>query len=192
VVVQLPSTATLISVFLGNGDGSFLPALTFAAPIATNSLVLTDLNGDGIPDITTTGSSGLAVLKGNGDGTFGSPQFPLIGAFFHIQIVADIDGDGRPDVLVMSYSSNLTIIPGAGQTSTSPLYDVGVIPNVSTVTGTSSADQITLLRDADGPYIDWLTSSAAGRVAINDPAGLTINGNGSNDVLTLNPTFALW
>lgn len=67
-------------VFLGNGDGTFrlgaqlfVPPLYLAAPIAT-----ADFNGDGIPDVLTTGENNsltlgsLFVFLGKGDGTFQS------------------------------------------------------------------------------------------------------------------------
>jgi uncharacterized repeat protein (TIGR01451 family) len=37
-----------IGIFLGNGDGSFQPALTFVSPVGAGSVG--DLNGDGLPD----------------------------------------------------------------------------------------------------------------------------------------------
>src|SRR5690348_698605 len=43
-------------------------------------------------------------------------------------------------------------------------------------------------RDVDGSHIDWTTSSSTGKVLISDANGLTINGGGSNDVITLDYT----
>jgi hypothetical protein len=55
-----------------------------------------------------------------------------------------------------------------------------------TVTGTAGADTITLTQDPDHVHIDWTMGTYTAAIAINDISGLTINGNGGNDVITLN------
>ena len=55
-----------------------------------------------------------------------------------------------------------------------------------TVTGTSGSDQITLTQDPDHSHIDWTMGTFTAAIAINDAVGLTINGNGGNDVINLN------
>ncbi len=68
-----------LSVLLGNGDGTFRPAVQY--PESTNldagptSLVVTDLNGDGKPDlaIANYNVSTVSVLFGKGDGSFYEP-----------------------------------------------------------------------------------------------------------------------
>jgi hypothetical protein len=81
------STGNNTGVLLGNGDGTF-GAQTFVAA-GYGPLVVTDINGDGKPDLAFSGS----VLLGNGDGTFQAPQsggtLPL----------ADLNGDGTPDTI---------------------------------------------------------------------------------------------
>jgi hypothetical protein len=67
-----------VDVGLGHGDGTFGASTTYTVS-AASSLVVADVNGDGIPDIVTTGpghfSQGhvVSVLLGNGDGTFAPP-----------------------------------------------------------------------------------------------------------------------
>jgi hypothetical protein len=71
-----------VAVLLGNGDGTFQPAVTYGtgAYFAT-SVAVGDVNGDRIPDLLVTnsclnmeheciGDGALSVLLGNGDGTF--------------------------------------------------------------------------------------------------------------------------
>jgi len=60
-----------------------------------------------------------------------------------------------------------------------------VLPLANTIGGSASIDQITLARDPDGTHIDWSTGSTAGQLLINNASGLIINGNGANDVITL-------
>ena len=53
------------------------------------------------------------------------------------------------------------------------------------INGTSGVDQITLRQDIDHFHIDWSMGSSNGQLPIADVNGLTINGNGGNDVITL-------
>jgi hypothetical protein len=92
-----------VSVILGNGDGTFQPAVQYhtKGTDPSGSVALADVNGDGHLDIlysrgTIEYVDDLAVLLGNGDGTFQQAQFYDSG----INIVAaDVNGDGRPDVV---------------------------------------------------------------------------------------------
>lgn len=51
--------------------------------------------------------------------------------------------------------------------------------------GTPGADSITLSQDPDHQHVDWAIGSATGQVLISEAGGLTINGNGGSDVITL-------
>jgi VCBS repeat protein len=56
------------AVFLGNGDGTFKPAVYYDIP---GDITIDDVNGDGIPDIVICGlTPGITTLIGKGDGTF--------------------------------------------------------------------------------------------------------------------------
>src|ERR1700739_2967802 len=69
-----------VSILLGNGDGTYKPAVNFDAGIASpTSIESADFNNDGIQDLAVWSLSGpagptLSVLLGNGDGTFQAPQ----------------------------------------------------------------------------------------------------------------------
>lgn len=96
-----------ISIFLGNGDGTFQPASAIAIPAAPNSVATADLNGDGKLDLAFTlnnvasssipNGSGIAFVLGNGDGTFGAPTY-VPGGGVSIAI-GDMNGDGFPDLV---------------------------------------------------------------------------------------------
>ena len=98
-----------VGVLLGNGDGTFQPALTYpAGGTYTFGLATGDLNGDGKPDlvVTNTGPHTVAALLGNGDGTFQRAGPRLGGEQPHAVAIADVNGDGQPDLVVDNYAVN--------------------------------------------------------------------------------------
>jgi Bacterial Ig-like domain (group 3)/FG-GAP-like repeat/FG-GAP repeat len=73
LAVTYDSSNLNVSVFLGNGDGTFQTAIdTVTAFSSPSSFVAGDLNGDSIPDLAI-GDGFLTVLLGKGDGTFEAP-----------------------------------------------------------------------------------------------------------------------
>jgi VCBS repeat protein/FG-GAP repeat protein len=90
------ATAALTSEPGAGFAGSSL--LSVASQNIGNTVLTTDFNGDGIPDLVILGS-GISVLLGNGDGTFTAaptPSSDLPGAI----AVGDFNGDGIPDLAV--------------------------------------------------------------------------------------------
>lgn len=97
------------SVLIGNGDGTFRPAVNYDLGLSPTWLTAADFNADGNLDIAVANSGGktLAILFGRGDGTFNSQVTVDLGATFYGPIVAaDFNGDGRADVAVANYVSN--------------------------------------------------------------------------------------
>lgn len=60
----------VISVLLGNGDGSFQNQMTYFAGYYPRSLAKGDFNHDSILDISVVSYRYFGILFGNGDGTF--------------------------------------------------------------------------------------------------------------------------
>src|ERR1700687_6227063 len=58
-----------VSVLLGNGDGTFQPAVSYTVPQPKN-LAVADFNGDGKLDLAIWSNFSIVVMLGNGDGTF--------------------------------------------------------------------------------------------------------------------------
>jgi uncharacterized protein (TIGR03437 family) len=107
-----------VSMLLGKGDGSFQPAVNFAAGRYPASLVVSDFNGDGKPDLAVANydSNDVTVLLGKGDGMFQPAVSFAVGQSPDSVRVGDFNGDGRPDLAVANYdsSNNISILLGKG------------------------------------------------------------------------------
>ncbi|HEY6290933.1 MAG TPA: FG-GAP-like repeat-containing protein [Terriglobia bacterium] len=110
-----------VSVLLGNGDGTFQPAVGYFDGQLSKGVTISNLNGDGAPDLVIPNhtSETISMLLGNGDGTFQTAiNLPL--DFAPSQVVfADFNGDGRLDMATGNVSSNTvsvllqsTMVPG--------------------------------------------------------------------------------
>jgi hypothetical protein len=87
-------------VLIGKGDGTFKNAVTYVSDIPSDPHI-TDVNGDGKPDIIAGGSYGALVYLGNGDGTFQPYTEPVIGGFALTYAVnaGDYNNDGNADLV---------------------------------------------------------------------------------------------
>ncbi len=60
-------------VYLGNGDGTFQAPVRYTFDHHVHSMLLQDMDGDGILDMVVEGDNGvIEIFKGKGDGTFGN------------------------------------------------------------------------------------------------------------------------
>jgi FG-GAP-like repeat len=135
--------AGAVSVLLGNGDGTFQPAVSYASGgNEATSVAVADVNGDSKPDIMVTNNcinaacatAGVAVLLGNGDGTFQSAVSYSSGDSRTTSVaVGDVNGDGKPDLLLANaneinnspcqpnaYGSTVTVLLGNGNGTLQP------------------------------------------------------------------------
>ncbi len=87
------------STLLGNGDGTFQTAQSFAAGIEPISAAVGEVNGDGVLDLVVANAAGggLSVLLGQGDGSFAPPITTAAGSYPGSVVVADFNADGRLD-----------------------------------------------------------------------------------------------
>src|SRR5216117_760539 len=128
---------SLVSVLLGNGDGTFHAARTFYAGGIPSSVAAGDFNGDGKVDlaVATSGSNALSVLLGNGDGTFQALQIFGAGSGPVSVASGDFNRDGVPDLAVANfYSNNVSVLVGR---KTNDLTTTGTTPETGSGSPTS-------------------------------------------------------
>ncbi len=115
----------IVSVLMGNGDGTFQPGVQYAVGSGPSTpefsrpgigMVAGDFTGNGHLDlaVANTGDSTVSVLLGNGDGTF-QPQVTFATDGDPGSLVAgDFNGDGRTDLAVLDDGVEVFLSNGNG------------------------------------------------------------------------------
>ncbi len=126
------TTTYSIAMLLGNGDGTFQPAVLTNTPgNADDPIVVGDVNGDGKDDIVMVHPLGIAcgaaskaavrpngcvgssidVLISNGDGTFALPvNYPILGNGLAGGLLTDLNSDGKLDLLLLDDISPANVL----------------------------------------------------------------------------------
>ena len=111
-------TVALVSVLLGNGDGSFTDgALFYAGALDVSDVRTADFNGDGVLDLLTAhfDMGYVSCLFGKGDGTFQAPIHSRAGYHSSSLVIGDFNGDGQTDVISAdNVSSEIWVLEGDG------------------------------------------------------------------------------
>ncbi len=162
--------------FAGGGQinsNSFSARTDFATDLHPNSIIVSDLDGDGKPDISTPNNysisgqpASISVLRNTS--TAGGVNFAPVqninnGVTTYSLAAGDLDGDGKPDLVA---SSNFEL-------------------NISVFRNTSTAGNISF-----APKVDFSTVSGVHGITITD-----IDGDGKQDIATvcyLNGTLSVF
>ncbi len=124
-----------ISVFLGNGDGTFSPRTDITVGTGPVALATGDFNGDGKPDLAVVNATDatVSILFGNGDGTFTTGPILTTG-HGPVAILAgslDTNNNAFTDLAVVNRTDNSVSIflgDGTGHFTAAPLLTTGVGP----------------------------------------------------------------
>jgi hypothetical protein len=196
-----------LSVLLGNGDGTFQPAMTLPSDMTPVGVEIGDLNSDGFGDIAVSNfdSHSVTVYFGNGDGTFkprvAYPAYDPWGI-----ALGDLNKDGYPDLVVPEWvQKKVTVLLNRGDgtfdetqlaTSSTPLFaavaDVDRDGNADIVTDTGL-----FLDNGDGTFQPEMTHVKTYGLAVGDLnhdryADLvgTVTGSAGSVIILLND--AVW
>jgi hypothetical protein len=197
----------LVSVLLGNGDGSFQPHVDYTTQSGPTSVATGDLNNDGKIDLAVGifNGSRLNVLLGNGDGTF--QPFLSFGDYGGGESIAvgDFNRDGKPDVVTTNYNfcCSVSVFLGNGDGTFQPPVDYAAGPQpLSVAVGDFNVDGkadlavantaayydgntvSVFLGNGDGSFMEptnYITGFGPMAVAVSD-----FNHDGAADLVTAN------
>jgi hypothetical protein len=141
VIVRPNGQTAVVSILLGNGNGTFAPPVRYAAGVGPLALAVGDFNGDGRTDLAVANNStanvgSVAILLNNGDGTFGKLVAYPAGVDPTSLVVADFNGDGIPDIAASGRS--VSVLLGKGSGAFNP--GVGYSPGGPVATGDFNGD----------------------------------------------------
>jgi Bacterial Ig-like domain (group 3)/FG-GAP-like repeat/FG-GAP repeat len=197
-----------VGVLLGNGDGTFQPAVKYnSGGSGAISVAVADVNVDGKPDIVVLNAiqreGTVGVLLGNGDGTFQAPVTYDTGDYSIPEAVAvgDLNGDGHPDIAVANFGHDdcdcndgrVGILWGNGDGTFQPtvFYPSGGYDNVSVTFQYGLLLVINLCWDQ---YCDYPNGNVCVNGACYDSGGMDpdsvamgdLNGDGHPDIVVAN------
>ena len=171
-----------VSVLLGNGNGTFLPAVNYPVGSCRGpdqrsfpwSVAAADFDGDQVLDlvVATSGCHTVSVLKGNGDGTFQPAREFSAGISPVFVAVGDFNGDRVLDLAVADQTGGVWVLLGNG--------DGTFQAAVSYATGKQSWSVAVDDFDRDG-RLDLAVTNAGDPDDPNNPAFRTVSvllGNG--------------
>ena len=179
-----------VSLLLGKGDGTFLPASLVTVDQLSGQLAVADFNGDGNPDWVAGNTQGhvLTMALGNGNGTFRAGVNYALGNGPFVAL-ADFNKDGKLDVVAVDRSSNdVRVLLGKGDGTFQPgiITPVsGAFSGIATGDFNNDGNQDVVVSDSTGAAprnVIVLLGNGDGTFAA--PARFTTGGSGEGLILT--------
>ncbi len=124
-----------VSIFLGNGDGTFRKNTDYTTGSFPFAIVAADFNRDGKLDLATAdaNATGVSVFLGNGDGTFQhATHLTAIGGPSGL-VAADFNGDGNVDLVTADGVGSLSLFKGNGDGTFQPAANIAAGGDADTV-----------------------------------------------------------
>ena len=195
------ATGGVLTVLLGNGDGSFSILGSRATPNAQGWLLLTDdLDDDGNADLVIAAPAGynaVPILFGNGDGSFGTTgtltDYVMLPTPVQANVpeLADVDGDGRNDLVVRGvfFGDTLVFLNQGDRTFQALPALAGFRGLPGDVTGDGIVDLVSdggrlRIGNGDGSFADAVALITLGGEAISSVSALSdLDGDGVLDLV---------
>ncbi|MBI1748401.1 MAG: VCBS repeat-containing protein [Acidobacteria bacterium] len=146
ILAAVGSPDNSIAVWLGNGSRSFAdPPWESAVQARPSDLIITDLDGDEIPDLAITIESlgQLRILWGQGNGLFSTPIVLTTRPNPIAVVAADFNQDGLMDIVVLSRSEtsgSLSLLESDGKGDFQTAYVLPVSGRVQAMAAYAAAD----------------------------------------------------
>jgi hypothetical protein len=183
VADQLGAATGNLSVFAGNGDGSFQSLVRLDLPTGGNGPVgvaATDLNGDGLTDlVATNASSGTVGVLLNGV----ARVTPTVTATFSVDGTLRVTGDDQDNTIVVSRDAagNILVNGGAVPIQSGP----ATVANTSLIllNGGAGNDRLTLDETNGALPVARLDGGAGDDVLTGGSAGDVLDGGAGNDTM---------
>ncbi|NET75152.1 MULTISPECIES: FG-GAP-like repeat-containing protein [Okeania] len=205
--ISLSGSVSVISVLLGNGDGSFAAPTNFELGDELRSITVGEFNGDDNLDLAVANYffADVSVLLGNGDGSFTAPTNFEVGDFPLSIAVGEFNGDGNLDLAVTNeFDVSVLLGNGDGSFAARTNFETGYDPtsiavgefnrdgnlDLATTHGFSN-DVSVLLGNGDGSFANpttFATGGYPGSIAVGEFNGddyLDLVMTNSHDVVSI-------
>jgi len=180
-----------VSVFMGNGDGTFGPPTSYSTAAHVYDLAVGDFDVDGHDDIAAccSGTDRIYILCGDGSGGFTlHSSYDVVDCGGGSLVVADFDLNGADDVAIYSSSAPLRVLLNAG--SGTPVH--GSFSAAATAPGTVLLEwRVEALAGIRGFHV-YRATSPDGPFARLTGDPLVADSHGSYEDATVWPETTFW